>query len=1221
MPPAGRGGYRQQRDDRDDRDDDARDDQEPEEEERTLPRKGDLEKDEAKLQIVVKDVGSSRNVGPSTSLLLASKTSASRIGGPNGEQNQIKIAVVTETGIRMIVGPQAAVPEPRLTTGMEVDGLITHGSGRIGAPTMRIDALRDDGMIAHELTEKMLPLAGLSSNGILEKKLPEGGLIGRGRHKMMLPIARSSAARPEHRDVHRPLLAVPRNEVNGGRPTTGPQLRRAAFPPPCRVARPRKAQVAKQEERWQLLRDNLRKLRQNGATEHMESFFGRGHYGKKHDSFHKEVKLPSYGNWNWASFAHLLCGELYGTQETSKEGTYGAAIEGWVGTVHAEEDPEFRAMYTWIVESMDTWVDLLSEIPSQMHDIMGWKITEPEVDRLLRHFYPGAWHQQEVPSSSSHQDREVIHSTPAQNVDHQNNGDDYYYEDDDEEDEEEEEDQYWGRAGADQDDTRQGYVKDEYDPASLEALGIYEEVPETPAPETGPAHSTLTEPSGSLEQAPTFTPYSFAFPPTRLSHKRDETLSKRLSKVLRHDKGEFGLTFHKNATASLESITRLDIFAQVGATIEELAVIYWNKKQRFRILYARENGVSRIVAGAVQGHSREVDPEAVHDRVDPKEVPYLLHATHYEFYKKIYNEGLHPGGGGGSSWRQQLHLLPDEKGSEKYFPTRTDIVLHVTPSSATESVYYRSQNGYYLTSDPIAPKFIQAVTIRESGERVESTDDSPPLPSVVLQAYLRPHLGKAGQQMAPDNSNSEQDLDKTLTINLLAKEFPDVDSDCDDILEWRDDPTGRTAPTEDDMHHDLAATLPMELPSDYRMEDDVGLYMHTVSDAPAASGITTNELKEYLATAQSDVICLQVARSLTGIPLRATLIVAGDFQAEVSPEALDPDALGMFMESNGLVALNTWHGAAKPTQFNQAPQNQVGTSQIDYIMTRTVTADPRAKFVKVAKPPIGTWRLHIGHYSLATDIRIMNHYLLPTRRPAQPAYNKKELDEAVRKGTEQARALELEIKTRVELLPQDSPHLNQAIMQATVRYRMAAKKAQKQCYADKRQATLDLLGQAEAAATSGDQRKVYQVVKQLAPWAPRNRVMLKDDQGTLLTQKQEHDSLVSYSRGLFAPPQEQPRREGVILPLIFTLEEVYGQLRITSVGKAATVLAALIKERLYAVIRRLGAPDDLIAAVIALHDTSSYHLQDDFYETKVTSINWRLFLHRCSKSWLSLDSM
>ena len=144
----------------------------------------------------------------------------------------------------------------------------------------------------------------------------------------------------------------------------------------------------------------------------------------------------------------------------------------------------------------------------------------------------------------------------------------------------------------------------------------------------------------------------------------------------------------------------------------------------------------------------------------------------------------------------------------------------------------------------------------------------------------------------------------------------------------------------------------------------------------------------------------KLGRAVAGIPLRATLIIAGDFQAEVKPaaphvgrstchtpfhtgaDALDPDALNIFLESHGLTALNTWCGPPKPTQFNQAPNKKIGTSQIDFIITRLNTADAQAKRVNVSKPPVGTWRLHIGHFGLEANLRVMNHYLLPARKAA-----------------------------------------------------------------------------------------------------------------------------------------------------------------------------------------------------------------------------------------------
>ena len=34
-------------------------------------------------------------------------------------------------------------------------------------------------------------------------------------------------------------------------------------------------------------------------------------------------------------------------------------------------------------------------------------------------------------------------------------------------------------------------------------------------------------------------------------------------------------------------------------------------------------------------------------------------------------------------------------------------------------------------------------------------------------------------------------------------------------------------------------------------------------------------------------------------------------------------------------------------------------------------------------------------------------------------------------------------------------------------------------------------------------------------------------------------------------------------------------------------------------LRRLGTPDDLVAAVLAIHDTSAYHIEDDFRSSEI----------------------
>ena len=102
----------------------------------------------------------------------------------------------------------------------------------------------------------------------------------------------------------------------------------------------------------------------------------------------------------------------------------------------------------------------------------------------------------------------------------------------------------------------------------------------------------------------------------------------------------------------------------------------------------------------------------------------------------------------------------------------------------------------------------------------------------------------------------------------------------------------------------------------------------------------------------------------------------------------------------------------------------------------------------------------------------------------------------------------------------------------------------------KRRRILDLLAKAEGCAHRHDQRGLYRVVRQLAPWKPRAKVLLKGEGGALLNHEQEHATLVEHSRNLFAPRQLPPDRAGVQLPLIFTVEEVEAQLRLTKVGRA-----------------------------------------------------------------------
>ena len=500
--------------------------------------------------------------------------------------------------------------------------------------------------------------------------------------------------------------------------------------------------------------------------EHLESFIHRGNMKNQHDRFHKPGSrtkdLPSFGNWNLSFFAFLLAGEVIGPQETSKEATYGAAIEGWISVLHDEEEDDLiRELLDSVIEGLTVVMELFEQTPSQLHDVVHWKTNEPDFDRVMRHFYPREIPKGMEPKTAPEGDRTEEDAPEWEDRREQPKGSRGP-------DPEVEwtEDEPWEKEWESTDREEQGaeetapetpapsHLKKEQDNSlDLEALGVYEDrVERVEAAGEAPPRS----PRGERELW--FAPYRFDYPPRKLEYQYDTKVSKRLSVVLRHDKGEFRLHFFNNATAEVDDILALPIMREVHARQDTIiSCVYYNSKQRFRLLWLHDPSRSGpvLVMGAVQGHSKKVDYDSVHERVDPSRVPALIHGTHYDFYKKIFKEGLLPGAGN-KEWRDQLHLLAASTNlSSHLLPAKSDIVLHIDPALATGCRFYKSANGYYPTGEPIGPQAITAVTIRETQERVESEKEgSPPLPSIVLQALLRNQLGGRRQMAHAQSSES-----------------------------------------------------------------------------------------------------------------------------------------------------------------------------------------------------------------------------------------------------------------------------------------------------------------------------------------------------------------------------------------------------------------------------------------------------------------------------------
>ena len=200
----------------------------------------------------------------------------------------------------------------------------------------------------------------------------------------------------------------------------------------------------------------------------------------------------------------------------------------------------------------------------------------------------------------------------------------------------------------------------------------------------------------------------------------------------------------------LEKVLSLRIMQERGAKLEEvLAVVYHSDKKRFRL------GVIQgtLYIGACQGHSMEVEEDHVYIRVDPSEVPSIIHATCYDFYASILKTGIKPGGGNPRT-RGHIHCLRDHVSQHRFFPPGVEIILHLEHAAHTVR-WYLTDNGYFVTPDTIPAAAITAVTIIASGQRVSFKDHPPPAASIAMAMACAPSGSRAymtslpGEGMAP----------------------------------------------------------------------------------------------------------------------------------------------------------------------------------------------------------------------------------------------------------------------------------------------------------------------------------------------------------------------------------------------------------------------------------------------------------------------------------------
>ncbi|TWP50304.1 RNA 2'-phosphotransferase [Lentzea tibetensis] len=164
-----------------------------------------------------------------------------------------------------------------------------------------------------------------------------------------------------------------------------------------------------------------------------------------------------------------------------------------------------------------------------------------------------------------------------------------------------------------------------------------------------------------------------------MQHERLVRLSKRMSRVLRHDPASAGLQLDPAGWVAVD-----DLLAALHMSHEELLeVVAGNDKQRFAI----EGDLIR----ANQGHSVTVDLDL------PVAVPpvVLFHGTVAKFLDAILADGLRP------MSRHDVHLSPTRETAERVGARRGKPVILTVDASLMHQDGHEfrvSANGVWLTS-------------------------------------------------------------------------------------------------------------------------------------------------------------------------------------------------------------------------------------------------------------------------------------------------------------------------------------------------------------------------------------------------------------------------------------------------------------------------------------------------------------------------------------------
>ena len=229
-----------------------------------------------------------------------------------------------------------------------------------------------------------------------------------------------------------------------------------------------------------------------------------------------------------------------------------------------------------------------------------------------------------------------------------------------------------------------------------------------------------------------------------MSEQRHKNISHALTDILRHTAGKKGLAISDSGLVRMTDLLAVPKLWHMWVTQAEVEQVVWDsRKQRFELV-TTDGG---LYIRATQGHSISVNNALFQTRLTADTVPKeVYHGTSWDFYQGIYRDGLIAGGPGGH--RRDIHFvahLPGQKEVISGLRATSDIIVVVDSQAAAVAghTFFRSTNEVILSAGVegiIPPRFISAVIVRATGERIRAADpDRAPEPGDIMAGLIRAH--------------------------------------------------------------------------------------------------------------------------------------------------------------------------------------------------------------------------------------------------------------------------------------------------------------------------------------------------------------------------------------------------------------------------------------------------------------------------------------------------